>query len=267
MDTWHALLWPTMLWILVGLPLVLLLSHLAGTALVKLGRAHAAMVVRRIILYFGLIGIVTSILLAFKVDLTGWLATAGIATIAIGFAAQTSLSNYISGLFLIGERSFRVGDLLRVGTTTGVVESIDMLSVKLRSLDNLYVRIPNEELLKSQTVTVTRFPIRRMEVLVRVGFEAPLERVRAVLKEVAESNPHCLREPAPLILVDELTEHGFNLRYGLWIEKTKYLDARNALFIELQRRFLVERIRFQLPRMVVDEFPWPASKGDGTTDS
>ncbi len=260
MNSWQEQAWTVALWLVLGLPLVFLASHFAGKGLSRLGRAHASMVVRRVILYFGLLGIVTSILLALKVDLTGWLATAGIATIAIGFAAQTSLSNYISGLFLIGERTFRVGDLLRVGTTTGVVESIDMLSVKLRSLDNLYVRIPNEELLKSQTVTVTRFPIRRMDLVVRVTFEAPLERVREILREVAEANPHCLREPAPLILVDELSEQGFNIRFGVWFEKTRYVDTRNALFVEMQRRFLEERIRFQLPRMVMEDIPSSPSK-------
>ena len=68
--------------------------------------------------------------------------TAGILTVAIGFASQTSMSNLISGLFLIGEQSFAVGDIIKIDQITGVVLSIDLLSTKLRTFDNTYVRLP-----------------------------------------------------------------------------------------------------------------------------
>jgi len=244
-------IWPVFFWLLAGLPLIVIGSRMAGGGLRKVGREHTAMVVQRLIFYLGLVGILASILVALEVDLTGILATAGVATVAIGFAAQTSLSNYISGLFLMGEGTFKVGDLIRVGTTSGIVESIDLLSVKLRTLDNTFVRLPNEELLKSQVCTVTRYPIRRMDVIVRVGFEVPLEDVRAVLDDVATANPHCLEEPAPLVLIDELSESGFNLRFGIWFEKSKYLDTRNTLFVELQRKFRAAGVEFQSMRVAL----------------
>ena len=75
--------------------------------------------------------------------------TAGIAGIAIGFASQTSVSNIISGIFLISERPFSVGDQIQVGTTKGIILSIDLLSVKLRTFENQLIRIPNESLIKS----------------------------------------------------------------------------------------------------------------------
>ncbi|MFW6354233.1 MAG: mechanosensitive ion channel family protein [Verrucomicrobiota bacterium] len=251
-DFWHSF-WPVLFWLGLGLPLVVLASRLAASALGRLGREHAAMVVRRLIFYLGIVAIVASVLLALEVDLTGVLATAGVATIAIGFAAQASLSNYISGLFLMGERSFRVGDLIRVGASTGVVESIDLLSVKLRTLDNLYVRIPNEEMLKSQVTNVTRYPIRRMDLLLRTGHDAPLEEVRRQLRAVAEANPHTLAEPEPLILIEELGEAGFQLRFGVWFEKARFVEVRNSLFEGIQSHFREAGIHFEIPRVVVEE--------------
>lgn len=258
--------WPILLWLFLGLPAVFFGSRLVSAALVRRKWEHSAMVVQRVIFYVGVFIVFASVLLTLKVDLTGVLATAGIASIAIGFAAQTSLSNYISGLFLMGERTFRVGDLIRVGATTGIVESIDLLSVKLRTLDNTYVRIPNEEMLRSQTSTITRYPIRRMDVTIRVGFQAPLAEVIRLLEKVAASNSHCLEEPTPLILVDELGEAGFNLRFGVWFEKSRYVAARNALFIQLQEKFIESGIPFQLPRMVVEEIPPIASKPPSGAD-
>jgi small-conductance mechanosensitive channel len=265
MKDFVAQYWPVLFWLCVGLPLVVVASRLAARGLRRLGRDHLAMVARRLVFYFGLIAIVLSILLSLEIDLTGVLATAGVLTIAIGFAAQTTLSNYISGLFLMGERSFRVGDLIRVGETTGTVESIDLLSVKLRTLTNTYVRLPNEALLKTQVVTITRFPIRRMDVIVRVAFETPLGEVCALLRQAAAANPHCLEEPEPLILVDDWAESGFNIRLGVWFEKSRYLLVRNALFEDVQKRFLEARIPFQLPRMTVEEYPsWSSKRAEGT---
>jgi hypothetical protein len=79
---------------------------------------------------------------------------AGILTVAIGFASQTSASNLISGLFVIAERPFVVGDIIRVAETTGEVLSVDLLSVKIRTFDNLYVRIPNEGIIREHGIEI-----------------------------------------------------------------------------------------------------------------
>ena len=94
-------------------------------------------------------------------DLSVLFGAAGIITLALGFASQTSASNLISGIFLIGDNTFSVGDTISVGSTTGQVLSIDLLSVKLRKFDNVLVRIPNETLIKTEVTTLTRFPIRQ----------------------------------------------------------------------------------------------------------
>ncbi|MDZ7816437.1 MAG: mechanosensitive ion channel [Planctomycetota bacterium] len=96
--------------------------------------------------------------------LTALLGAAGIAGIAIGFAAQTSLSNIISGFFLLSERPFAQGDLVQCGSDTGFVLSVSLLSVKMRTFDNKLIRIPNENLIKKEVYNLTKFPIRRVNV-------------------------------------------------------------------------------------------------------
>src|SRR5690606_6278295 len=126
------------------------------------------------------------------VDVGVLLGAAGILTVAIGFASQTSASNLISGLFLLGARPFSVGDLIEVGTRTGVVLSVDLLSVKLRTFENLFVRVPNETLIKSDIVNLSRNPIRRIEVKLRLAYDEDFERVAALLKAIAQDDPDVL---------------------------------------------------------------------------
>lgn len=106
------------------------------------------------------------------------LGAAGLFTVAVGFASQTSISHLISGLFLMAEQPFRVGDLISVDGVTGEVLSIDLLSVKLRTFDNQMVRLPNEAMLKSTLHNLTRFPIRRVDLVLPIGFDTPIAEVK-----------------------------------------------------------------------------------------
>lgn len=133
-----------LLTLIIGIAIAIALARLAGKLVQRHGSAHLAMIARKAVFYIGLIIVIATTLMALDVNLTAALGAAGILTFAIGFASQTSLSNLISGLFLLGERPFEVGDLIIVGGTRGIVLSIDLLSVKLRTPDNLFVRLPNE---------------------------------------------------------------------------------------------------------------------------
>jgi len=116
--------------------------------------AHQRLVWRRGIFYFIFLLFIMTSLKEAGFKLSVFLGAAGILTVALGFASQTSASNLISGLFLIGEGSFEVGDtiqitLIRGNTIEGEVISIDLLSVKLLTLDNVYIRLPNEQLIRA----------------------------------------------------------------------------------------------------------------------
>src|SRR5208283_1440362 len=147
------------------------------------------MVVRKIISYSGFVLVLMAVLAELGVKLTALLGAAGIVGIAVGFASQTSVSNIISGLFLISEKPFAIGDVIKIGGTTGIIQSIDLLSIKIRTFDNMFVRIPNEKILTSEVTNITRFPIRRMDITLQVSYDEDLDRVRTVLNEIAVANP------------------------------------------------------------------------------
>lgn len=163
------------------------------------------------------------------------LGTAGVFTVAIGFASQTSASNLVSGLFLVAEKPFVIGDLVQIGPTTGEVLGIDLLSVKLRSLDNRFIRIPNETVIKSEVATLTRFPIRRIDLRLGVGYAENLDRVKEVLMDVADKNILCLDEPKPLFIFQGFGDSSMDLQFSVWSTRENYLPLLNAIHFEIKQ--------------------------------
>lgn len=184
----------------IGFPFFFFIAAFAGKITRKKLTPQVNMLLRKIIFHTGSICIIISILYQLGFKMTTVLGAAGIAGIAIGFASQTSVSNIISGIFLISEQPFQVGDLIKMGETSGVVLSIDLLSIKLRTFDNQLVRIPNETVVKNQVNNVTKFPIRRLDIDLGVAYKENVEHVIKVLEEIARKNVYCLDEPEPLIL-------------------------------------------------------------------
>lgn len=208
---------------------------------------HQSMLARRLSYYAVLALFIASALSELGFSLGVLLGAAGVLSVAIGFASQTSASNLISGLFLIGERPFGIGDIITVGTTTGEVLSIDLLSVKLRTFDNLYVRIPNEQLIKSEVTTLTRFPVRRFDLKVRVAYKEDIARVREVLMAVADRNNLCLDEPKPLFIFTGFGDSALEIQFSVWATRENFLDLRNSLQEEIKRAFDAEGIEIPFP--------------------
>lgn len=235
--------------VVVFLPLIQLSARLLRRTLRKHSSPQSAMVGYNLVSYGGGVLLILSILtqLGFKVSTI--LGAAGIAGVAIGFAAQTSLSNLISGIFLIWERPFEVDDVIKTGTTMGVVVEIDLLSTKIRTFDNTLVRIPNESLLKSELTTVTKYPIRRMDIPIGVAYKEDVTHVMRVLREVANTNPYCLDEPEPLILFKGFGNSSLEFMAGVWFAKTDFLALRNSILPEIHQRFREEGIEIPFPHL------------------
>jgi small-conductance mechanosensitive channel len=179
------------------------------------------------------------------------LGAAGVVTVAIGFASQTSLSNLISGFFLFGERPFKIGDLIQVDGTTGEVLAVDMISTKLRTFDNHYVRIPNELLLKTKVVNLTRFPIRRVDLEIPVAYSESLDRVRDLLFTIADRNAHCLAEPQPIFFVTRFGDSSLFAQLSVWCATESFLLLKTSLSEEIRRAFEEQKIQRPYTHQVV----------------
>jgi len=182
------------------------------------------------------------------VNLSALLGAAGIAGIAVGFAAQTSISNLISGIFLVFEKPFQISDVIQIDDISGTVMSIDLLSVKLQTFDNRFVRIPNESIIKTNVINLTRFPIRRLDIYVNVSYSTDLKKVTDVLRDLASKNIYVLDNPSPLILIDKYDIPGVSILLGIWFERSNLVEIKNTILMDIQERFAEEGIEIPYPK-------------------
>ncbi len=244
-----------MMWLRAGLLLLLgfllasLVSRLAVRGLKSRLSVHHLQLFRRLVYYLLLALFAASALRELGFNLAVLIGAAGVLTVAIGFASQTSVSNLISGLFLIGEKPFAVGDVIQVGGTTGEVLSIDALSVKLRTFDNLFVRIPNESLIKSEVTNMTRFPIRRLDIKLGVAYKEDIDQVRKVLNEVADRNLRCLDDPAPTFIFLGFGDSSLDLQFSVWAKRENFLELRNSIQPEIKKAFDAAGIEIPFPHL------------------
>jgi small-conductance mechanosensitive channel len=233
----------------------ILLASVASRALQKLlirhFSQHHAVLFKRLVYWLVLALFFASALHQLGFSLGVLLGAAGVLSVAIGFASQTSASNLISGLFLIGEKPFQLGDIIKVGNTTGEVLSIDLLSVKLRTFDNLYVRIPNESLIKTEMINLTRFPIRRFDLMIGVAYKENISDVRQILQHVADNNPLSLEEPAPLFIFNGFAESALSIQFSVWTKRENFRELRNSFQEEVKIAFDKAGIEIPFPQRTV----------------
>lgn len=239
--------------LLIGFFLIYGLARVVRKITSRRISAHFGLLLHNIILYLGTTLLLITGLIEMGLNLSALLGTAGIATIAVGFAAQTSLSNLISGFFLLGEKPFQIGDYIEINKIAGTVISIDLMSVKLRTIDNLYVRIPNEAIIKSDLTNKTRFPIRRLDLLIPVPKEIPVSRIEQVLMSIAEASDGCLDEPEPRILFEKIEDSYLIFKFCTWTQTEGYIQYSSDMMGLVKTRFDQEGICFPYPMWQIQQ--------------
>ena len=249
-----ATLTRTVIILFIGFATARLVTAGLGRYLKRRTSAQHNMVIRRMVHYSILALTLASALTEIGLDLSVLLGAAGVLTVAVGFAAKTSASNLVSGIFLMGEQSFGVSDIIGVDGYQGEVVSVDLLSIKLRTFDNRFVRVPNEKVLSSSVVNLTRFPIRRADLFMRVDYHENLDEIRDVLTEIARRNPICLADPQPLFLVKGFGDMGVDLQFSVWTTQANYIPARNTIQAEITKAFAENDIPLpKLHRVIVSD--------------
>lgn len=246
----EKLMWTAII-LVVGVALIYFLAFIVKKLLPRSLSQQRKMIIQRLIYYSGFILLAFIIIAQLNINLAPFFGAAGVIGLVVGVASQTSIGNIVSGFFLVGEKSFEIGDVIKVGDKAGVVFSIDLLSIKIKTFDNQLLRIPNQTLISTELINVTRFPIRRLDFNVSVAYKEDLGRVKTVLEEVAKANPLSLDEPAPLIVFKDFGSSGIDILLGIWFEKQNYLKVKNSIFQEIKARFDAEGIEIPFPHVTL----------------
>ncbi|WP_151835424.1 mechanosensitive ion channel family protein [Acinetobacter junii] len=247
---------------LIGFVIARLVSNTFIRTIGSRFNAHQRLLWRRGIFYFIFLLFIMTSLREAGFKLSVFLGAAGILTVALGFASQTSATNLISGLFLIGEGSFEVGDtiqitLIRGQTIEGEVISIDLLSVKLLTLDNVYIRLPNEQLIRTPVMNLSKYPIRRIPITLAINFHEDIIKVKQVLLDVASKYPLVMDDPKPTVTVTAFRESSIELLFAVWCRQENALKVRDEMQERVRNGFLENEIEIPVPKMGLIDRPIP----------
>lgn len=163
------------------------------------------------------------------------LGAAGVLSVAVGFASQTSASNLISGLFLIAEKPFEIGDVLQVDEHKGEVIAIDLISIKLKTFDNIMIRIPNETLIKTTFTNLSRFPLRRVDLVIGIGYNEDIEHACEVLLTAVKGHQRALEHPEAFCIATQFSASSVDLQLSVWVLRTELREAKSELLITAKK--------------------------------
>lgn len=228
-----------------------ILKALSKKFLLKKMSIQTQHIIKKAIDYSAFVTIVLTAFHRLGINVSGLLGAAGIAGIAIGFAAQTSVSNVISGLFVITERAFKIGDIIEISGIIGTVQSIDLLSVALKTFDSQYVRVPNETIIKANLINYSHFPLRRIKTELSVPYGIDLRRVETILIDTAKKSRFIVDDPAPSVLWTAFDSSGISCALLAWTSVQDYGTARNSIFIDIDERLKAEGIEIPFDQLVV----------------
>jgi small conductance mechanosensitive channel len=173
------------------------------------------------------------VLAALGVNITPLFALVGGASFIIAFALQETLGNLAAGLMIMINRPFDEGDYVLVAGLGGTVKHVSVVSTTVTTPDNQVIVIPNSKVWGDVITNVTASETRRIDLLFGIGYGDSIEQAQKVLEEVVAHHPLVLKDPAPVIRVNELADSSVNFIVRPWTKTgdywTVYWDLQRAV--------------------------------------
>jgi len=179
------------------------------------------------------------------VPMTSMIAVLGAAGLAIGLALKDSLSNIASGVMLVALRPFKVGDQVTIHGVSGKVEVINIFQTRLRGTDNQTITLPNSLITTDSIVNMTPDEMRRIELVVGIGYGDDIDLARATVLEILADEPRVLAEPAPNVLVYELAESCVNIGVRCHVANADFFNAKCEIIERIKKAF--DRVGISIP--------------------
>lgn len=186
------------------------------------------------------------------INTTSFMIIIGAAGLAVGLALKDSLANFAAGVMLILFRPFRIGDIVKAGGIEGSVEKISIFNTIMQTPDNLMVIVPNGKIINDVITNVTANPVRRIDLVIGISYDDNIGQAREVLGGLLAEDPRILKEPAPVIAVDELADRGVNLAVRPWVNRDEYLAVRGDLLEKIKTAFDLAGLTISYPHRDAD---------------
>jgi small conductance mechanosensitive channel len=235
-------------WLIYRMLRKILLGSLAAAGMDPSIRDMLGSILRWTILGFGLVIAGNQVGIQIAALLTG----VSIVGLAIGFAAQESLQNFIAGIVIFWDKPFKIGDWIEVDATLGQVKRVTFRSTRLENLDGDIVVFPNTYMLSTKVVNKSTNVITRCNVLIGIAYKESIEKAREVLLTLVKRDSRIEVKPQPEVVVKNLNASSVDLLLHFWIKEERYEDAMQYEYLEKAKVALDEAgIEIPFPHMQV----------------
>jgi small-conductance mechanosensitive channel len=209
--------------------------------------------------FAGFIVFATAIVIALDllgVNVMPFIAGAGVAGVAIGFAAKDTLSNLIAGILLIIDRPFEVGDRIEVwraptkSSTWGDVIDIGLRATKIRTTDNIVIIIPNNEIMLRDIINYTTITEKiRVRIDIGIAYDAEMQKAKNIMLQAADSAGWVAKDPPPKVVVRNFGESAVDLQLRVWIENPrKRMDTVSYITDKVKELFDEQGVEIPYPK-------------------
>jgi len=222
-----------------------------GTAVKRLGKGSSAMLksvivgmTRKVIMIIGFV-IALGVL---GINITPLVAAIGAAGLVIGLALQGTLSNFASGILILVNKPFDVGDAINAGGVTGKVEGLTLVNTRILTFDNQVMYVPNNQVWNGVITNLTGRSTRRVDLVFGIGYKDDMAKAERIISEVVNNHPKTLKDPAPNIKVHELGDSSVNFIVRPWSNTSDYWDVYWDLTRQIKERFDAEGVGIPYPQ-------------------
>lgn len=176
---------------------------------------------------------------------------AAAATLAIGFALQDVIKNFVAGIFIFADRPFKIGDWIEWDGHAGIVEDISFRVSRVRTFDNELLTVPNSNLTDGVIKNPVAKETLRVKFLFGIGYDDDIEKASEIIVEEAEAHPEILEEPAPSVRLTELSDSAVGLQSRIWVDnpnRSDFIKIRGEYVTAVKNRFDEEDIVIPFPQ-------------------
>lgn len=190
----------------------------------------------------------------FGVETASIIAILGAAGLAVGLALQGTLSNVAAGMMLLILRPFKVGDVIQVSGTLGIVDAIGLFTTEMHSFDNIGIVMPNSRVWGNEIQNLTQYDTRRCDLEFGISYSDDMDKAIGLIKDVLAADDRILEEPETLIAISSLGDSSVVIRVRPWTATSDLWPLRYDLIKRVKEVFDENDISIPFPQRDVHLF-------------
>lgn len=187
-------------------------------------------------------------LTALEIDITPIIAAIGATGLVVGLALQGTLSNFASGLLILINRPFDVGDVVSAGGVTGTIDQMNLVSTRFKTFDNQAIYVPNNEIWNNVITNITANETRRVDLEFGIGYDDDFEQAERIIQEIVTAHDLVLDDPEPTVVTHALGDSSVNIVCRPWAKTSDWWSVKTDVTRTVKKRFDEAGISFPYPQ-------------------